>query len=86
MPRYGLEQIMRAQAALRNAAGIEPEQFPVEAFVGMVSDEVQILRNQGRGDEEIVGIILASSGIEISPATLAQHYASAEDRHGPPRG
>jgi hypothetical protein len=77
---------MRAQAALRSAAGMPPEEFPLEAFVGMVSDEVESLRAQGRNDEEIVAIIRGSSGIEIDAATLAANYASAEDRHGPPRG
>jgi hypothetical protein len=85
MPAYGLEQIMRAQAALRSAAGMQPEEFPMEAFVGMVSDEVEDLRAQGRSDEEIVAIIRTSSGIDIDAATLAENYASAEDRQGPPR-
>jgi len=85
MPSYGLEQVMRAQSALRSAAGMQPEAFPLEAFVGMVSDEIESLRTQGRSDEEIVEIIRASSGIEIEAAELAENYAPAEERHGPPR-
>ncbi len=43
-----MKKALKAQSALRNAAGLEPEQFPLEAFVGMISDEIQILREQGR--------------------------------------
>jgi hypothetical protein len=85
MPSYGLDQVMRAQAALRSAAGMPPEAFPLEAFVGMVSDEIESLRTQGRNDEEIAGIIWTSSGISIDAATLAENYAPAKQRHRQPQ-
>ena len=45
MKTYSLEQAIRAQKALRDAAGLSPEMFPVQAFVGMISDEIEKLRS-----------------------------------------
>lgn len=54
MKTYPLDQALRAQRALRDAAGLGPETFPVEALVGMISDEIDHLRSQGKTDGEIV--------------------------------
>jgi hypothetical protein len=78
---YPLEEALRAQKALRESAGLPPETFPIEAFVGMISDEVEILRNQGLSDEAIAAIITANSAIAITPAEIAANYASPEERH-----
>lgn len=80
---YPLEEALAAQKALRTAAGLEPETFPIQAFVGMISDEIEQLRNQGRTDEEIARMITANSKIEITPAEITENYASPEDRHQP---
>ena len=81
---YSLEEALKAQRALRNAAGLEPEQFPVAAFVGMISDEVESLRKRGKSDDQIASIIQSNSAIEISASEIAENYASPEERH--PRG
>jgi len=39
--------------ALRTAAGLGEERFPVGAFVGMISEEIQELQDRGKRDEEI---------------------------------
>ena len=78
---YSLDQSLQALNALRTAAGSPPEQFPLPAFVGMISDEVETLRKQGRSDTEIVTIIHQSSGIEITPEQLADNYATPQQRH-----
>ena len=80
---YPLPQALLALDALRAAAHLPQEQFPLEAFVGMISDEVEALRTQGKTDVEITTIIHQSSGIEISPEDLAQYYATPEQRHAP---
>ena len=80
---YPLEEALKAQQALRTAAGLGPETFPVQAFVGMISDEVELLRTRGKTDEEIASMIRAYSAIEITPEEIARYYASAEDRHAP---
>lgn len=81
MKTYAVEQAVRAQKALRDAAGLDPQMFPVEALVGMISDEIEKLRALGKTDEEIAGLITTSSSIEITAAEIAEHYASPEDRH-----
>ncbi len=83
MKTYPIEEALRAQKALREAAGLGPEMFPVQAFVGMISDEVEQLRKQGKTDEDIARIIGSSSKIEITGSEVAEHYASPEDRHQP---
>ncbi len=80
---FSLEEALRAQRALRDLAGLQPERFPVEAFVGMISDEIETLRDQGRSDEEIAGTISANSEIEISAEDIAEYYAPPEARHPP---
>jgi hypothetical protein len=77
---YSLEEALRAQKALRKLAGLEPETFPVEAFVGMISDEIEILRRRGYSDEQIAEIVTQSSAIEITADEIAANYATPEQR------
>jgi hypothetical protein len=79
---YPLEEALRAQRALRQEAGLGEEKFPVTAFVGMISDEIETLRKHGRSDEQIAAIIAKSSRIEISAGDIAANYAPPERRHG----
>ncbi len=41
-----------AQTFLRKALGLPPEQSPLPAFVGMVSDEIQQLREAGKTETD----------------------------------
>jgi hypothetical protein len=77
-----LEEALKAQKALRAAAGLGEEQFPIQAFVGMISDEIDALRERGKNDSEIADLIRANSSIEITPAQIAEFYATPEERHG----
>ena len=45
---YPVEEAIKAQKSLRAAAGLGPEQFPIQAFVGMISDEIESLREDYR--------------------------------------
>ncbi len=81
MKTYPLEEALKAQKSLRDAAGLAPEQFPVEAFVGMISDEIEQLRGRGKSDEDIASIIRESSAIRITAEEIREHYASPEERH-----
>ena len=83
MKTYPVEEAVKAQKGLREAAGLGPEQFPIEAFVGMISDEIDQLRSRGRSDEEIAAIVESNSAIKISAAEIAEHYASPERREHP---
>lgn len=78
---YPVEEALKAQKYLREAAGLGPEQFPIQAFVGMISDEIESLRGRGKTDEEIATMIRKNSAIEISAAEIAENYASPEQRH-----
>lgn len=78
---YPIEEAVRAQKALRQAAGLGPEMFPVQAFVGMISDEIEQLRKRGFTDDKIAQVIQANSSIAISAAEIAENYAPPEQRH-----
>ena len=77
---YPLEEALKALGALRQAAGLEPERFPVRAFVGMISDEVDALRRRGMSDEEIAELVRGSSSIRITGQEIAENYAWPEER------
>lgn len=77
---FPIEEALQAQQSLRAAAGLEPEQFPIEAFVGMISDEIELLREQGRSDAEIAAMIRDNSAIEISGEEIRDHYAPPRAR------
>jgi hypothetical protein len=81
---YPLDETLKALAALRAAAGLPPEQFPIQAFVGMISDEIESLRQRGKTDEDIATLIQQNSSIAITAAEIAENYASPEERqhHG----
>ena len=77
---YSLEEALKAQGALREAAGLEPELFPVQAFVGMISDEIEALRAKGIDDDGIAAIICDHSQIQITSQEIHDHYAPPEAR------
>ena len=78
---YPLEDALDAQRALRKLAGLPAELFPLEAFVGMISDEIEALRKKGHTDGEIAREISAHSNIEITAEEIAANYASPEQRN-----
>jgi hypothetical protein len=80
--RFPLDEALKALSALRQLGGMAPEQFPVPAFVGMISDEVEALRAKGISDQQIAETIASHSSIQISADDIAEHYASPEQRHG----
>jgi hypothetical protein len=80
---YPVQEAIRAQQALRHLAGLEPEMFPIQAFVGMISDEVEALRKQGHSDAQIAKTIQDNSKIKITADEVADYYASPEERHAP---
>ena len=78
---FTLDQSIAAQKALRSALNLPEEVFPVEAFVGMVSDEIEQHRRAGKTDQDIVAIIEQATGKRISAEAIAEHYASPDQRH-----
>ncbi len=81
MQMFPVEEAVRAQKALRSAAGLGPEMFPVQAFVGMISDEIEELRKRDKSDDDIASLIQSHSDIKITASEIAENYASPEQRH-----
>lgn len=77
---FTLDEALKAQRALRTQAGLGPEMFPMQAFVGMISDEIDSLRKSGKSDDEIAAVIRSNSSIEITGSEIAEYFASAEQR------
>lgn len=83
---YPLEEAMKAQAALRSAAHLPAERFPLPQIIGMFSDEIEALRKQGRPDNEIAAIICGNSTMRVTEAEIQKFYASPEERGKGPLG
>ena len=77
---FSVEQAVRTQAALREALGLGPERFPLPAFIGMISDEIEQLRHAGRSDAEIAELVSHSGGAQVSADDLRTFYATPEAR------
>lgn len=82
MTGFKLDQALAAQRALRDSLGMEEEIFPVEAFVGMISDEIEASRDAGRHDQTIVDMIEKVTGQTITLDDLANYYAPPDERRG----
>jgi hypothetical protein len=77
---YSLKEALTALESLRHAAGLPPETFPIEAVVGMISDEIDELRKLGKSDEDIADIIRNSSTIDITAKQIANNYVAPAER------
>ena len=65
---------------MRHSLGLAPEVFPLPAFIGMISDEIEQWRAAGRTDRDIVAMISNATGQTISEADLVRFYALPEHR------
>jgi hypothetical protein len=79
---FTLGEAIAAQRALRQALGLGEETFPMPAFVGMISDEIEQHRKAGRSDQEIADLIRTATGKSVNPAALEAYYATPEQRQG----
>jgi len=77
---YPLEEILKAQGALRSAAKMPPERFPLPYAIGMFSDEIDVLRQKGRPDNEIAAIISGNSVIQVDADCLQRFYVAPQNR------
>jgi hypothetical protein len=59
--------------------------FPVQAFVGMISDEIDLLRKAGRTDEQIAYLVRQNSAIQITPRETWVPAQPTARRSTPPR-
>lgn len=71
---YPLEDVVKALAALRSAARMQPERLPLPRVIAMLSETIQSLREQGRPDDEIAAIISGNSVINVDAGCIQRFY------------
>jgi hypothetical protein len=79
-PTFSLQEAMAAQSALRHALDLPPEEFKLNALVGMMSDEIEQLRAVGKTDRDIATLLTAATGKSITPESVTQFYAPPDQR------
>ncbi len=77
---FTAQEAMAVQRELRRSLGLGPEAFPLPAFIGMISDEIEQFRASGRPDADIVALIKNTIGRDVAPSEIAQHYAPPDAR------
>ncbi len=77
---FSAEEAVRVQRELRRSLGLAEEEFPLPAFIGMISDEIEDLRKAGRSETEIAGMIHHLTGKPVRVEDLARFYAPPEAR------
>lgn len=59
---YTVDQVARVAIELRQAAGTEEQRFSGEQVIGMLSEEIRLLRERGFTDDQIADLL---SGFDI---------------------
>jgi hypothetical protein len=77
---FSLAEALAAQKALRDAAGAEEEVFDLADVIGMVSDEVDMLKEQGRSDADIAALLQKSTGKAVTAADVQNFYVPTDER------
>jgi hypothetical protein len=77
---FSLAEALAAQKALRDAAGAEEEQFDLADVIGMVSDEIDMLKDQGRSGADIAAIVQQATGKTVTAAEVEKYYVPADER------
>jgi hypothetical protein len=78
---YTLAEALAAQKALRDAAGAEEETFDLADVIGMASEEIEMLMEQGKTADQIAAIIQKATGKPATGADVEEHYAGPEERY-----
>ncbi len=79
---FKLGEALAAQDAMRRSLGLAEELFPVEAFIGMISDEIEESRRAGRSDRAIVDLVRDTTGKTVTVEDIARYYVPPEERPG----
>jgi hypothetical protein len=77
---FSAQEAVAVQRELRRSLGMDAERFPLPAFVGMISDEIDQFRDAGKSDADIVAVIKSTIGRDITPWDIKAHYAPPEAR------
>jgi len=70
--KYTADQIATAARKLRQASGLEEQFFSVAEVIGILRNEVHILRERGFSDESIADLLI-SFDIEVAVDDIRQH-------------
>jgi len=79
---FSAQEAVAVQRELRRTLGLDAEAFPLPAFIGMISDEIEQFRASGRGDKDVAAVIRACIGRDVEPSDIARYYAPPDARHG----
>jgi hypothetical protein len=79
---FSVSEAVAVQRELRRSLGLADEAFPIPAFVGMISDEIEQFRAAGKSDADVAEVIKTVVGREVSAETIARFYAPPEQRRG----
>ncbi len=79
---FSAQEAVAVQRELRRSLGLGAEAFPLPAFVGMISDEIEQFRAAGKSDADIAAVTKTTVGRDVDPQALARFYAPPEERHG----
>ena len=77
-----LEEGVKAQRALRDAAGLPDEEFPPRDFIRMIGDEIDALHAAGTDDAEIARIVSDATGKDFPADAIAEHHQPDGSGHG----
>jgi hypothetical protein len=77
---FSLAEALAAQKALRDAAGAEEEVFELADVIGMVSDEVDMLKEQGRSLGDIAALVQQATGKPVTAEDVEKYYVPADER------
>jgi hypothetical protein len=76
---YTADQVATAARELREASGSEEELFSGEQVIGMLGDEIRLLRERGFTDERIAGLF-SGFDIEVTAEEIARHSSEQPER------
>jgi hypothetical protein len=77
---FTLAEALAAQQALRDAAGVQEEHLDLAELIGMVSEEIDLLQEQGKSWDDIAAMLKTATGKPITGADVKKYYVSPEER------
>lgn len=78
---FSAHEAVAVQEELRRSLALAPEQFPLPAFIGMISDEIDQFRDAGRSDADIVALIKSTIGRDVTLGDIKRFYAPPQARY-----
>ncbi|MGB0084343.1 MAG: hypothetical protein WBP94_03065 [Rhodomicrobiaceae bacterium] len=77
---FTLAEALAAQKALRDAAGAKEEVFELADVIGMTSDEIEMLQEQGKSWDEVAVLIQKATGKPVTGKDVEEHYVGPDER------